>query len=164
MFFVTGQKRNDRLAICKSCEHFVQSTKSCGPLLTEAFTDSKLCGCHMPTKTRLKVASCELGKWEAEITPEDIDEIQRFLKTENQFRTNGQLAKLYAKATGTNQKPSSCSSCNRRMLEELQKLVNNANRWPQRKRESVSIHESMHDERSRKTRLPQRRPTLCGMC
>ena len=128
MFFVTGQKRNDRLAICKSCEHFVQSTKSCGPLLTEAFTDSKLCGCHMPTKTRLKVASCELGKWEAEITAEDIDDIQRFLKTENQFRTNGQLAKLYAKATGTNQKPSSCSSCNRRMLEELQKLVNNANR------------------------------------
>ena len=103
MFFVTGQKRNDRLAICKSCEHFVQSTKSCGPLLTEAFTDSKLCGCHMPTKTRLKVASCELGKWEAEITAEDIDEIQTFLKTENQFRTNGQLAKLYAKATGTNQ-------------------------------------------------------------
>ena len=91
MFFVTGQKRNDRLAICKSCEHFVQSTKSCGPLLTEAFTDSKLCGCHMPTKTRLKVASCELGKWEAEITAEDIEEIQTFLKTENQFRTNGQL-------------------------------------------------------------------------
>jgi len=82
----------------------------------------------MPTKTRLKVASCELGKKEAEITPEDIDEIQRFLKTENQFRTNGQLAKLYAKATGTNQQASSCSSCNRRMLEELQKLVNDANR------------------------------------
>ena len=128
MFFVTGQKRNDRLAICKSCEHFVESTKSCGDLVTEAFTDSKLCGCHMPTKTRLKVASCPLDKWGAEITATDLQEIKKFLKTENQFRTNGQLAKLYGKATGTNQQPSSCSSCNRRMLGELQKLINDADR------------------------------------
>ena len=127
MFFVTGQKRTDRLNICKSCEHFVELTKSCGPLLTEAFTDSKLCGCHMPTKTRLKVASCELGKWEAEIKASDIDEIRTFLKTANQFRTNGKLAELYSKATGTNQPPSNCSSCNRRMLGELNKLLNDAN-------------------------------------
>ena len=128
MFFVTGQKRNDRLAICKSCEHYVQATKSCGPLLTEAFTDSKLCGCHMPTKTRLKVASCPLDKWQAEITKTDLEEIKKFLNTENQFRTSGQLAKLYGKATGTNQQASSCSSCNRRMLDELNKLIRDADK------------------------------------
>jgi hypothetical protein len=128
MFFVTGQKRSDRLEICKSCEHYVQATKSCGPLLTEAFTDSKLCGCHMPTKTRLKVASCPLDKWEAEITKADLEEIKKFLKTENQFRTSGQLAKLYGKATGTNQQASSCSSCNRRMLDELNKLITDADK------------------------------------
>jgi hypothetical protein len=128
MFFVTGQKRSDRLEICKSCEHYVQATKSCGPLLTEAFTDSKLCGCHMPTKTRLKVASCPLDKWEAEITKADLEEIKKFLNTENQFRTSGQLAKLYGKATGTNQQASSCSSCNRRMLDELNKLITDADK------------------------------------
>jgi hypothetical protein len=128
MFFVTGQKRSDRLEICKGCEHYVQATKSCGPLLTEAFTDSKLCGCHMPTKTRLKVASCPLDKWEAEITKADLEEIKKFLKTENQFRTSGQLAKLYGKATGTNQQASSCSSCNRRMLDELNKLIKDADK------------------------------------
>ena len=128
MFFVTGQKRSDRLEICKSCEHYVQATKSCGPLLTEAFTDSKLCGCHMPTKTRLKVASCPLDKWQAEITKADLEEIKKFLKTENQFRTSGQLAKLYGKATGTNQQASSCSSCNRRMLDELNKLITDADK------------------------------------
>ncbi len=128
MFFVTGQKRSDRLEICKGCEHYVQATKSCGPLLTEAFTDSKLCGCHMPTKTRLKVASCPLDKWEAEITKADLEEIKKFLKTENQFRTSGQLAKLYGKATGTNQQASSCSSCNRRMLDELSKLITDADK------------------------------------
>ena len=126
MFFVTGQKRSDRLEICKGCEHYVQATKSCGPLLTEAFTDSKLCGCHMPTKTRLKVASCPLDKWQAEIAKADLEEIKKFLKTENQFRTSGQLAKLYGKATGTNQQASSCSSCNRRMLDELNKLIRDA--------------------------------------
>ena len=128
MFLVTGQKRSDRLEICKGCEHYVQATKSCGPLLTEAFTDSKLCGCHMPTKTRLKVASCPLDKWEAEITKADLEEIKKFLKTENQFRTSGQLAKLYGKATGTNQQASSCSSCNRRMLDELNKLITDADK------------------------------------
>ena len=92
MFFVTGQKRTDRLTICQSCEHFVQSTKSCGPLVTEAFTDSKFCGCHMPTKTRLKVASCPLGKWEAEIKQSDLDAIRELIENPKDA-TNGDLAR-----------------------------------------------------------------------
>lgn len=125
MFFVTGQKRTDRLTICKGCEHFVQSTKSCGPLVTEAFTDSKLCGCHMPTKTRLKVASCPLGKWEAEIKESDLDAIRKLIENPTKA-TNGDLAELYSKATGTNTKASQCSSCNRRMLNELKQLLKDA--------------------------------------
>mgnify|MGYP003133526160 CR=1 FL=1 len=125
MFFVTGQKRTDRLTICQGCEHFVQSTKSCGPLVTEAFTDSKLCGCHMPTKTRLKVASCPLGKWEAEIKESDLDAIRNLIENPKDA-TNKDLARLYSKATGTNTKASQCSSCNRRMLNELKKLLKDA--------------------------------------
>ena len=125
MFFVTGQKRTDRLTICQGCEHFVQTTKSCGPLVTEAFTDSKLCGCHMPTKTRLKVASCPLGKWEAEIKQSDLDAIRELIENPNKA-TNGDLARLYSKATGTNTKASQCSSCNRRMFNELKQLLKDA--------------------------------------
>ena len=125
MFFVTGQKRTDRLTICQGCEHFVQSTKSCGPLVTEAFTDSKLCGCHMPTKTRLKVASCPLGKWEAEIKESDLDAIRKLIENPTKA-TNGDLSELYSKATGTNTKASQCSSCNRRMLNELKQLLKDA--------------------------------------
>lgn len=125
MFFVTGQKRTDRLTICQGCEHFVQSTKSCGDLVTEAFTDSKLCGCHMPTKTRLKVASCPLGKWEAEIKESDLDAIRKLIENPSKA-TNGDLAELYSKATGTNTKASQCSSCNRRMLNELKQLLKDA--------------------------------------
>ena len=125
MFFVTGQKRTNRLTICQGCEHFVQSTKSCGDLVTEAFTDSKLCGCHMPTKTRLKVASCPLGKWEAEIKESDLDAIRKLIENPTKA-TNGDLAELYSKATGTNTKASQCSSCNRRMLNELKQLLKDA--------------------------------------
>lgn len=125
MFFVTGQKRSDRLAICQGCEHFVQATKSCGPLVTEAFTDSKLCGCHMPTKTRLKVASCPLDKWEAEINVELLDKIRELIENPRNA-TNGDLAELYSKATGTNTQASQCSSCNRRMLNELKQLLKDA--------------------------------------
>jgi hypothetical protein len=125
MFFVTGQKRTDRLTICQGCEHFVQSTKSCGPLVTEAFTDSKLCGCHMPTKTRLKVASCPLGKWEAEISAEFLEKVRELIENPRNA-TNGDLAELYSKATGTNTKASQCSSCNRRMLNELKQLLKDA--------------------------------------
>lgn len=125
MFFVTGQKRTDRLNICHACEHFVSSTKSCGDLVTEAFTDSKLCGCHMPTKTRLKVASCPLGKWGAEITETDLTEIRNIIENPTKA-TNGDLARIYSKATGTNTQASQCSSCNRRMLNELKTLLNDA--------------------------------------
>jgi hypothetical protein len=127
MFFVTGQKRSDRLTICQGCEHFVQSTKSCGPLVTEAFNDSKLCGCHMPTKTRLKVASCPLGKWEAEIKENDLDAIRTLIENP-QDATNGDLAELYSKATGTNTKASQCSSCNRKMFNELKQLLKEADK------------------------------------
>ena len=103
----------------------MQSTKSCGPLVTEAFTDSKLCGCHMPTKTRLKVASCPLGKWEAEISAEFLEKVRELIENPRNA-TNGDLAELYSKATGTNTKASQCSSCNRRMLNELKQLLKDA--------------------------------------
>ncbi len=125
MFFVTGQKRTDRLAICYDCEHFVQSTKSCGPLVTEAFTDSKLCGCHMPTKTRLKVASCPLGKWQAEIKQSDLDAIRELIQNPHNA-TNADLARLYSKATGTNAEATRCASCNRKMLNDLKQLLKDA--------------------------------------
>lgn len=125
MFFVTGQKRNDRLAICQGCRYFVEKTQSCGDLVKEAFTDSKLCGCHMPTKTRLKIASCPLGKWDSEIKSSDLKKIKAILDDPTKA-TNGDLAQVYSSVTGTNTQASTCSSCNKRMLNELKTLLNDA--------------------------------------
>ena len=41
-----------RMDTCSTCEHLIQMTKQC-----------KKCGCFMPMKTKLKDATCPVGKW-----------------------------------------------------------------------------------------------------
>jgi hypothetical protein len=43
---------NERLSTCNTCPDFVRSTTQC-----------RQCGCFMSAKTRLKKASCPIGKW-----------------------------------------------------------------------------------------------------
>lgn len=43
-----------RMSTCNSCPDFVRSTTQC-----------RQCGCFMSAKTRLKKASCPIGKWTA---------------------------------------------------------------------------------------------------
>ena len=42
----------EKLAICKSCEKFVDAVKMC-----------KVCKCFMPVKTRIPGLSCPIDKW-----------------------------------------------------------------------------------------------------
>ena len=42
----------DRMSICRGCEHYKDKTKSC-----------KKCGCFMPAKTKLAKSKCPIGKW-----------------------------------------------------------------------------------------------------
>jgi len=126
MLFVDAHKRTERLHTCRECEHYVAKTKSCGPLVTEAFTDSPLCGCYLPAKTKLKVSSCPLGKWEATVTDEDIETIREFVNRDNSKRRMEELTALATKHLGKGQKASSCPSCNRKLLDQLKTLLNNA--------------------------------------
>jgi hypothetical protein len=50
--FVDKNTQDDRYNICKSCDKFINLTKQC-----------KECGCFMTLKTKLKFASCPIGKW-----------------------------------------------------------------------------------------------------
>ena len=43
---------DERLSICRGCEHFIKFSTQCSK-----------CGCFMNLKTRLINASCPLGKW-----------------------------------------------------------------------------------------------------
>jgi len=126
MLFVSAQTRSDRLAVCRDCEHYVEKTASCGPLVKEALTDSPLCGCFMPAKTRFKVSSCPLGKWQAVITPKDIERIREFLERDNRLRRAEELTELARKYLGPNKQATSCGSCNSTLMKELQRIVHHA--------------------------------------
>lgn len=65
---VSNVKKAARLAMCEECEHYVQSTKSCGPLLIGGTVmhegeERQLCGCRMPVKAQLAFSKCPLDKW-----------------------------------------------------------------------------------------------------
>lgn len=51
-FTTTKEQRNQRIDICKSCEHLFKLTSSC-----------KKCGCFMTAKTWLASAKCPINKW-----------------------------------------------------------------------------------------------------
>ena len=45
---------SERMSICEQCEFLIKITKQC-----------RKCGCMMSLKTKLKDASCPIGKWDA---------------------------------------------------------------------------------------------------
>jgi len=49
---VTENVAEERYSICLGCPELLKLTKQC-----------KKCGCFMSVKTRLKNASCPIGKW-----------------------------------------------------------------------------------------------------
>lgn len=80
----------------------------------------------MPAKTKLKVASCPLGKWEALIKPEDIEEIRTFLDKDDREKTAEELTTFAKKYLGPSKAASSCGACNRKLLTSLKNLVKDA--------------------------------------
>jgi hypothetical protein len=50
--YVTKDVSEQRFSICKSCPELINLTKQC-----------KKCGCFMTVKSKMKIATCPLGKW-----------------------------------------------------------------------------------------------------
>lgn len=50
--FITEDISESRFSICKECPELIKLTSQC-----------KKCGCFMSAKTKLKNATCPLGKW-----------------------------------------------------------------------------------------------------
>ena len=46
----------DRMSICRGCEHYKDKTKTC-----------KKCGCFMPAKTKLTKSKCPIGNGNAQV-------------------------------------------------------------------------------------------------
>ena len=129
MLFVNQEVRAERLSICKGCPHYVQSTRTCGPILKgKRVKKVQLCGCVMPVKTQFKTAHCPLGKWGGVISPQEAQEIAEFLGAlGNQITAedNARLAEIYSKASGSQASATTCSSCLRERIREIRNLLSN---------------------------------------
>ena len=128
MLLVTSKVRSERLATCRSCEHCVGATQSCGTLgLGEKVGDVKLCGCIMPVKTTLKIASCPLDKWGMTLSKEDVAAAKRLLAEVNpramSANQNAELQRLYNSMTGRKNKTTQCKPCVREMYEKMVELL-----------------------------------------
>lgn len=127
MLFVSGQERSRRLAICEACKYFKQETKSCGTILRPRTLRNGvyLCGCHMPTKTRFKAASCGAGKWEEQITQEELDQLKKMVEMQGTI-TSDQIREMidtYNSVTGANEKYTTCTACLRQIQQKMRQMV-----------------------------------------
>lgn len=131
MLLVENKIAEHRLDLCKKCTHFVSKTASCGTLIlgntiTHKKKKIKLCGCAMPIKTKLKIGSCPIGKWESEFERELILQLKEELNEELHVLShdkNVKLTELYNKFTGENKKLSTCTPCVKKMVDTLNELL-----------------------------------------
>ena len=145
--------RMKRYDECRKCKYFKSTTRSCGTLRIfkpfgekitieeqlhneQAEESNKvvyyrrkvtLCGCLMPAKTWLKGAECPVGKWSAEMSKEDIENLRQFLlslpTTISDPELQTQLLTWYNKFAPSGSKQT-CASCNvPTMYKELLKQV-----------------------------------------
>ncbi len=52
MRIVKPEKYEERMAICKQCDHFFKQTRTC-----------KKCGCFLVLKARIAPQKCPIDKW-----------------------------------------------------------------------------------------------------
>lgn len=137
-------QQNERAQQCVKCPFYVKATKSCGTLAVKNLAKGKkagdlvelegyqrrvrLCGCYLPAKWAARWAECPLPKehkrWGRLVTKDDIDKIKEVLKTKEKTREwFDQFYLIYNKVFDKNQKPQSCGSCQKIMLNELTQLV-----------------------------------------
>lgn len=113
------------MAICRACPYSQMNMtfRTCGPLgRPTAVEGGTLCGCVMDVKTRLRTSKCPIGKWESQVRPETITQLQKFFG-KNASRITAQeareLTKLYEDVTGTKRAVTMCSSCLADMIQEM---------------------------------------------
>ena len=123
MLFVSAQKKADRLAICQACEHYVVNTKSWS-LVTEAFTNSKLCGCYMPAKAKLKRRPAPLESGTHTSSRRTSSSVVFLIGTTLRGRRRNSPTSYLS--SSIQQEASSCPPCNRQLLRDLKKIVDSA--------------------------------------
>jgi len=133
MFTVRNELYRERMDICRRCKYFQAHTQTCGtPVIGETVTyrrkEYHLCGCIMPIKAKLKVASCSVNKWLPTVDRELLmkaKEVGDRLPPEGQrlgrINEEEQIAihDAYVALTGMKAKRNTCSTCWTKMINRL---------------------------------------------
>lgn len=134
MWFVNSRLKQERLEICKVCEHY-SSVGTCGtPVIgNEVEVNGEIlhtCGCIMTVKTSLAAEHCPLGKWSSErLSKVDGCALKDFILSLDEYHvTNEQLQTLFSyksKISGRHEQVTTCPSCVRDLIDNLKKQVRN---------------------------------------
>ena len=133
MFTVTNEIYRERMNLCRRCKYFKQNTQTCGtPVLGEEVTfrrkQYRLCGCIMPIKAKLKIASCSVNKWLPTVDREMMIKAKEVLDKlppagHRLGRINSEqqeaIHNAYVALTGMKAKRNSCSACWTKMINRL---------------------------------------------
>jgi ribosomal protein L32 len=66
---VSEQVKQERLTICKSCDRYSQTLRTC-----------KECGCYMPAKAMFAATSCPINSWsETEAGTDLINKLEEMI-------------------------------------------------------------------------------------
>jgi len=141
MIFIDRKTREERMSICKGCEHYNETTRSCGTLvlgddLGELVSVKgkkrkvRLCGCVMPMKTKFKTASCPLKKWVSKVDADAIKDLQKLVEIADKYQrfSNEELKQFYKAYNQTfeaGKQLSSCTSCVKQMVQEAREALKN---------------------------------------
>ena len=141
MIFIDRKSREQRMSICKGCEHYNETTRSCGTLVLgddigELISVKgkkrkvRLCGCVMPMKTKFKTASCPLKKWVSKVDADAIKDLQKLVEIADKYQrfSNEELKQFYKAYNQTfeaGKQLSSCTSCVKQMVQEAREALKN---------------------------------------
>jgi len=137
MLFVKSSEYNRRLAICRNCKFFEASTQSCGSLIVGEEQEIEvqykkksihLCGCVMPIKAKLSLASCPANKWKGMLTDAERNELLLLLE---EIETTGKIDdnqrnQFYAykdQITQAYNERSTCSACIKREIKLMRETL-----------------------------------------
>ena len=131
MFYAKKEIRQERLKICKACEHYLPLLGNCG-----------ICGCFMRVKTAIASMRCadtNNRRWERvgveqdtpRVSPqftEEVLEIVDLLRIPNGWNKNDTKQRaitLHNTIFGTNYKvDTTCGSCTSTVYQNLKRLYN----------------------------------------
>lgn len=139
MFFVTGEQRKERIAICRACPLYVATTGSCGnflhPLLypkSEVVTIDgvvvKPCGCNIAAKATLKIAQCPANKWplilDAKLRAQIKQIVDDYAVNRRIDVSNRKILTELLQKINPNYRPTNCGECVRNELRALADALN----------------------------------------